>query len=96
MVFTDAIKLACGRIRPDYYHTVDSGHVPKEGRVSFPSGHSSISFQGMVMLALYLQGQFKLFVVESGGQFWKAVVSLTPLILSTFIAVSRTRDYHHK
>ncbi|KAI9102532.1 phosphatidic acid phosphatase type 2/haloperoxidase [Phlyctochytrium arcticum] len=65
-LFTDAIKFWAGRYRPDFLSRcawdatlkVCTGD-PKiviEGRRSFPSGHTSSMFAGMVVLALWMAG----------------------------------------
>jgi len=95
LIFTDAIKIACGRYRPDWYARADqSASVIRDGRQSFPSGHSSMSFTGMTYLSLYLCGKFGLFR-HNGGTVFKATIAMLPLAISAAIAVSRTRDYHH-
>jgi diacylglycerol diphosphate phosphatase/phosphatidate phosphatase len=40
-----------------------SPHHILEGRQSFPSGHSSLVFQGMVLIVLYLVGRIGLFAL---------------------------------
>jgi diacylglycerol diphosphate phosphatase/phosphatidate phosphatase len=97
MIFTDSIKFAAGRYRPDYLARVSSNSsasVLRDGRQSFPSGHSSVSFAAMVYLSLYLAGKLGLYR-RYGGSAWKAIVCLFPLAVATTVAVSRVRDYHH-
>eukprot|EP01089_Gocevia_fonbrunei_P015381 TRINITY_DN4490_c0_g1_i2.p2 TRINITY_DN4490_c0_g1~~TRINITY_DN4490_c0_g1_i2.p2 ORF type:complete len:125 (+),score=16.04 TRINITY_DN4490_c0_g1_i2:619-993(+) len=62
--------------------------------MSFPSGHSSISFCCLTFLALYIAGKLGLFR-EGGGALWKALCFLFPMSVAAWVAVSRTRDYHH-
>ncbi|CAD2222253.1 phosphatidic acid phosphatase [Angomonas deanei] len=64
----------------------------REGRLSFPSGHSGTAFSGFVPPCLYLLGLFR---VLKGGRFWLATIAMLPLILPITVAVSRTLDYHH-
>jgi len=95
LAMTDAIKLTAGRYRPDWYaRSGESDSVIKDGRQSFPSGHSSISFTGMVYLSLYIAGKTGIFR-KNGGAVWKAVVGFLPVMAATAVAVSRVRDYHH-
>jgi len=97
LLFTDAVKISAGRYRPDWQARVDgklSESVLRDGRQSFPSGHSSIAFAGMVYLSLWLSGKLGLFR-HHGGTSWKACVILCPIAVATLVAVSRTRDYHH-
>ncbi|KAN0000610.1 hypothetical protein ACTFIZ_001055 [Dictyostelium cf. discoideum] len=96
MLFTDILKVTAGRYRPDYGARVATGiaAVIREGRVSFPSGHSSVSFCGMTFLSFYLCGKTKVFL-KDGGNILKALGCLCPFMISSLVAVSRTVDYHH-
>lgn len=95
LTFTDAVKMAAGRYRPDWDARQDqSAAVIRDGRLSFPSGHSSIAFTGMVYLSLWLSGKMGLFR-HHGGTSLKAVIALLPIAASTAVAVSRLIDYHH-
>lgn len=53
-LFTNGCKLYAGRYRPDWY--ARNNPNDNQGRVSFPSGHSSWSFCAMTYLSLYLAG----------------------------------------
>ncbi|CAL1203151.1 unnamed protein product [Candida parapsilosis] len=65
-----------------------------DGLRSTPSGHSSISFVAFLYLTLWLLGQFKLF--NSTPQYmYKYILSFMPLLLATYIALSRVQDYRH-
>lgn len=64
-----------------------------DGMRSTPSGHSSISFSGFLYLSLWLSGQFKLFT-KTHPLYQYILVSL-PLLLATYVALSRTQDYRH-
>lgn len=97
LLFTEAVKVAAGRYRPDWQARIVPGQsesVLRDGRQSFPSGHSSIAFAGMVFLSLWLSGKTGLFR-HHGGTSWKAVVALIPIAIATTVAVSRVVDYHH-
>lgn len=104
MLFTDVFKLNAGRLRPDFMArcfpditgrcTNPNLNDVRDSRLSFPSGHSSLSFCAMVYLSLYLSGKFRIFH-QNHGHLWKLVIVLLPLFMSGYIAVSRTRDYHH-
>jgi len=66
----------------------------REGRKSFPSGHSSIMFSSIGFLTFYLRA--KLQVTTSGrGQAWRLIVVSLPVIFCLLVALSRTCDYHH-
>ncbi|KEG15093.1 phosphatidic acid phosphatase [Trypanosoma grayi] len=100
----DTTKLYAGRLRPDFLARleregytsssvgVDWCDVAREGRLSFPSGHSGLSFAAFVPLIMYFMGVLKAF---RGGSLWRTVVSFIPLILPITVAVSRTRDNRH-
>ncbi|GET87752.1 hypothetical protein, unknown function [Leishmania tarentolae] len=106
--FVTLSKLYAGRLRPDFLSrlvregiTEDSWadmtsdarcRAAREGRLSFPSGHSSTAFSGYVPPCMYLMGLFR---TLKGGRLWLVGVSLLPLILPFTVAISRTRDYRH-
>ncbi|KAL6451068.1 DPP1 Diacylglycerol pyrophosphate phosphatase 1 [Candida maltosa Xu316] len=67
-----------------------------DGLRSTPSGHSSISFSGMLYLTLWLLGQFKLVQSRNTPQhLYKYLLVFLPLLLATYVALSRTQDYRH-
>nr|CCC94395.1 unnamed protein product [Trypanosoma congolense IL3000] len=100
----DLVKVYAGVLRPDFLGRLRSAkedpnsekviqcNVEKEGRLSFPSGHSSCAFAALTPLAIYLLGVQKVF---NGGPLWKVVVGLWPIFFALVIAVSRTRDNRH-
>jgi diacylglycerol diphosphate phosphatase/phosphatidate phosphatase len=98
-LFTAVIKTCVGRYRPDFLElsmSVEGSRLKEvDARGSFPSGHSSISFASMTFLSLYLVGKTHLFSDENGSVLFKAITSLSPMVLSGFVAVSRVVDYHH-
>ncbi|KAL5016090.1 hypothetical protein ScPMuIL_005679 [Solemya velum] len=63
----------------------------KEARLSFPSGHASLSFYCMVYLIIYLQVRF------SWVRFTllKPVLQLLAFYLAYYTALSRVSDYKH-
>eukprot|EP01135_Chromosphaera_perkinsii_P005802 Nk52_evm2s366 gene=Nk52_evmTU2s366 len=66
----------------------------RNGRLSFPSGHTSFAFCGGVFIALYLCGRFRL--ASSGlGHMYLVLCALIPIFLAFLVAISRTRDYRH-
>lgn len=64
-----------------------------DGMRSAPLGHSSISFSSMLYLTLWLVGQYKL--LQKLKPLYKLLLAGLPLLLATYIALSRTQDYRH-
>ncbi|KAG7663985.1 uncharacterized protein J8A68_002486 [[Candida] subhashii] len=65
-----------------------------DGMRSTPSGHSSISFSGLLYLTLWLFGQFKL-LHTTPQHLHKYLLACLPVLLASYIALSRTQDYRH-
>lgn len=63
--------------------------VLKEFRLSFPSGHSSISFYAMTYLVLYIHGQWRI------SKTVKFAVEFLCILFAVSVAVSRVSDYWH-
>ncbi|CAM6035027.1 unnamed protein product [Sphagnum compactum] len=109
-VITDALKDGLGFPRPDFYarcfgsvtatpvnNNVACTGSPsqiKEGYKSFPSGHASWSFAGLGYLALYIAGKLGTFF-DRRGHTVKLLPVILPLLLATFIAVTRVDNYWH-
>ncbi|KAK6456881.1 phosphatidic acid phosphatase type 2/haloperoxidase [Scheffersomyces xylosifermentans] len=64
-----------------------------DGMKSTPSGHSSMAFAGLLYLTLWIIGQFKL--LHGRKMVGYIIASCTPLVLASYIALSRTQDYRH-
>ncbi|KAB5543139.1 phosphatidic acid phosphatase type 2/haloperoxidase [Coniochaeta sp. 2T2.1] len=89
--------------------TETAHHKLHDGWRSFPSGHSSFSFAGLGYLSLFLAGQMSIFAYGlppgSGAaeraeklvraDLGRALVCLAPLLVATWIAISRCQDYRH-
>ncbi|XP_006617133.1 phospholipid phosphatase 5 isoform X1 [Apis dorsata] len=106
-VITDIIKLIVGRPRPDFFwRCFPDGQtnpdfkcngnpvVIKDGKKSFPSGHSSFAFTSFGFIALYIAGKLHTFSLGK-GQLWKLFAFVLPICIALLIALSRTFDYHH-
>lgn len=65
-----------------------------DGMRSTPSGHSSISFSGLLYLTLWLFGQFKL-LNTTPQHLHKYLLACLPILLASYVALSRTQDYRH-
>lgn len=69
-------------------------YLLKDAFKSFPSGHTSIGFAGLVYLSLYLAGKLRLFVVQT-GYFYRCFICSLPILGAVLVAVSRITDYKH-
>jgi len=113
LMITNIIKFTYGELRPDFLDRCQpntnltctgSESVVKEGRLSFPSGHASISANGLIYLALFLFYELGLGSrslrtdSEQGGSsmvFLKLSVVIAPLIGVALVCVSRVVDHRH-
>ncbi|PKI60016.1 hypothetical protein CRG98_019604 [Punica granatum] len=110
-VITDAIKVAVGRPRPNFFYRCFPDGEPvfdnvthdvlcygdkaviKEGYKSFPSGHTSWSFAGLVFLSWYMSGKIRAF--NHGGHVAKLCIVFLPVLAAILVGVSRVDDYWH-
>ncbi|KAI9189009.1 hypothetical protein H9P43_000436 [Blastocladiella emersonii ATCC 22665] len=104
---TGALKNLVGALRPDFLDrckpdpkniTVCTGNIAdiKEGRRSFPSGHSSVSFAGMVYLSLWIAT--RLHVFDAGRDEAKGLrlfAAHLPTCGAAAIALTRILDNRH-
>ncbi|KAK6333285.1 hypothetical protein TWF718_011104 [Orbilia javanica] len=68
-------------------------HILHDGFRSFPSGHSSTAFAGLLYLSLFLAGQF--YVFRPGADLLRTVAAFSATFLAVYIALSRLEDYRH-
>lgn len=66
----------------------------REGRLSFPSGHTSTTFAGMAVLSLVIVQRARLGRRERGATLIVAL-ALAPLIVAALVGISRINDYRH-
>ncbi|KAF9454299.1 lipid phosphate phosphatase 1 [Macrolepiota fuliginosa MF-IS2] len=113
-LITEYLKHRVGRLRPDFLarckwdevakHCAGNKSAIEDGRKSFPSGHSSTAFAGMVFLTLWIAGQTTVlcpsvtpsvkWLPTRMGTF---ILTLLPLFWAVHVAVTRVEDYrHHK
>lgn len=97
---TQLLKTWVLRRRPNFYHLCQFSpetlacqgdyHSILESQMSFPSGHSSLSWCGMVVLVWFLiMGNKQL------GKVYMFVCTVLPLGAATFVATSRIVDHWH-
>lgn len=58
---------------------------------SFPSGHSTAAFAGLIFLALYFNAQLKVMSAHNPA-FWKMILFFTPILGAVLIAGALTID----
>ncbi|SGZ31070.1 BQ5605_C047g12297 [Microbotryum silenes-dioicae] len=112
-ITVEFIKNRVGRLRPDFldrcaysvlsHDCTGPHHLVKDGRRSFPSGHTSASFQGLFFLCLFLAGKNGAFAFQAQfprstilqSRMLRLAITLSPLLLATWIAITRLEDHMH-
>ncbi|GAA5855564.1 hypothetical protein JCM3766R1_000595 [Sporobolomyces carnicolor] len=111
------LKNQVGRLRPSFFARCDydvvtktcnavgehAAALVKDGRKSFPSGHSSTSFQGLLFLSLFLAGKNGAFAIATAyprstpleSRFLRLSISIAPLFLAAWICITRLQDHWH-
>ncbi|KAM0748088.1 acid phosphatase/Vanadium-dependent haloperoxidase [Meredithblackwellia eburnea MCA 4105] len=107
------IKNRVGRLRPDFLDRCkfdilkqDCTGLPdviKDGRRSFPSGHSSTAFQGLFILTLFIAGKNGAFAYSAPfprssfhqSKLLRFSIAVAPLFLAVWIAITRLEDHRH-
>jgi diacylglycerol diphosphate phosphatase/phosphatidate phosphatase len=103
---TDAVKMYVGYLRPIFYELCEPDDEYQECnaedgggnsiRMSFPSGHASTSFCGLVLLSLYLHSRFgvpsvrvyKPETTQNGLQRWTTAYSKEPQLYRAISVLS--------
>lgn len=76
----------------------------KDGRRSFPSGHSATAFSGLFFLTLFLAGKNGAFAFHATfprssvlqSRLLRFALAVAPLFLAAWVAITRIEDnYHH-
>ena len=110
-LFTNIFKFYVGRLRPNFYamcgfdketlQCANDVEMQMEARMSFPSGHSSRSFCGLLCVVLILLGRVGIArnigsIRASARGKLLLLLSFTPLLLAFWCATSRLVDnWHH-
>ncbi|GAA5840292.1 hypothetical protein JCM5353_002814 [Sporobolomyces roseus] len=107
------LKTQVGRLRPSFFSRCDydavakvcqgSFELVKDGRKSFPSGHSSTSFQGLFFLTLFLAGKNGAFALSTPyprstpfqSRFLRLSICISPLFLAAWVCLTRLQDHWH-
>ena len=102
LLFTEFLKVYVSRPRPNFFSycgynetlnkCTGSAHDVRDSHLSFPSGHSSISFCSSVWILLFLQ---HMKTSNSYGQIWYIYLQLIFIVLATFCASSRIVNHMH-
>jgi len=64
----------------------------KEGRLSFPSGHSSFAWYTMIFLIVFIEARLQLLKLR----YIKPLIQMIAFIAAYVTAISRIPDYHHR
>lgn len=88
-------ELPDGQLNPLDLKCSGNPDIITEGRKSFPSGHSSVSFSGLGFCSLYILGKLQCFNSTGKGHSWKLCLGMLPAMCALLIAISRTCDYRH-
>ncbi|CAD2222254.1 phosphatidate phosphatase [Angomonas deanei] len=116
----DLMKVYAGRLRPDFIARLEQEKITQDtigkdlclaaraGRLSFPSGHSGITFSAMLPLSFYLFSLLRGFprvpnayrrqrrqAQTVAPSFGIVVLAALPVAFAALVALSRTRDNRH-
>ncbi|GAA6063711.1 hypothetical protein JCM10212_006825 [Sporobolomyces blumeae] len=107
------LKVQVGRFRPSFFARCDYDtiekicrgpyHLVKDGRKSFPSGHSSTSWQALFFVALFLAGKNGAFALSAPyprstpfqSRLLRLSICIVPLFLAAYVCLTRIQDHWH-
>eukprot|EP00906_Rhabdomonas_costata_P000102 RCo000138 len=105
----NSMKIFQGRLRPDWFARLakagystdptnwqDLCGVPalRDGRMSFPSGHSGLMFASCGVLCMQIMAITHA-LVPGHIRYWKVLLSLFPFVFAAWFAGTRTLNYRH-
>jgi membrane-associated phospholipid phosphatase len=100
LLITDILKFSIRYPRPNYFSycqynltlnaCAGKTNHQKDSTLSFPSGHSSISFASSVWIYLFLS-----YCLKEKEEIWWILLKILPLAISSLIALTRIIDYMH-
>eukprot|EP00667_Euglena_gracilis_P011732 EG_transcript_11998 len=92
------INRVVGAFRPDLWARLQTGDpaLIRDGRKSFPSGHTLVAFGGLGFFAHWLSGKLRTFHPARGNLWRLALGMLCPMALAVAQAVSRVTDNRHR
>ncbi|KAJ3011749.1 hypothetical protein HKX48_006687 [Thoreauomyces humboldtii] len=109
LLITQIVKVAVGGLRPDFLARCQpiyddsllkqvvscqgsAGDI-KEGRKSFFSGHSSLSWAGLGFLSLYLSRHLNFYKKPLAPKY---ALTIIPVIAALLVSISRVDNYWHR
>lgn len=104
LVIVSLVKVSVGRLRPDFLarcKPIDGlcTGAPKdirEGRKSFPSGHTALAFASLGFVGFYWAAKLlHARTPQVAGSLWKLLLVLAPWAVALLVGLSRIADYWH-
>ncbi|CAI5760815.1 unnamed protein product [Candida verbasci] len=89
--FTDVIPLT--QLSTVEVCTQENWNLVQEGFRTFPSGHSSTVFCGMIITSLNIAARLQTF--DNRNNSFKVFLTISPLLLASFVASTRVSDNRH-
>lgn len=100
LFITETLKVFVSRHRPNFFsyckYDFEAGrctakplHI-RDSKMSFPSGHASISFSSSVWIFLFI-GK----IIQNKEEIWWLLVRFIPISIAIFISATRITDYMH-